>query len=84
MAPEELLAVLRERPFHPFRISLTDGRKFDVPHPEMVLPGRRSAVLGLPAPGDTGPLYDRRITLDLLQFVSIEPIVAPSQPNGQS
>jgi hypothetical protein len=84
MAPDELPRVLRERPFHPFRISLTDGRTLDVRHPEMVLPGRRSAVIGLPAPGETEPLYDQRITVDLLHIVSLEPLPAPTQPNGQS
>jgi hypothetical protein len=84
MAPEELLTVLRQRPFRPFRISLTDGRALDVRHPEMVLPGRRSAVIGLPAPGETEPLYDQRITVDLLHIVSLEPLQTPAQPNGQS
>jgi hypothetical protein len=83
MAPEELLTVLRERPFQPFRIALTDGRTFDVRHPEMVLAGRRSAVIGLPAANETEPLYDRRITVDLLHISSMEPIQTPAKPNGQ-
>lgn len=84
MAPEELLVALRVRPFQPFRISLTDGRTVDVRHPEMVLPGRRSAVIGLPAPGETEPLYDHRITIDLLHIVSLEPIQPAAKPNGQA
>ncbi len=84
MAPEELHAALRERPFHPFRISLTDGRTLDVRHPEMVLPGRRSAVIGLPAAGETEPLYDRRVTVDLLHVVSLEPIPSHANPEGQA
>ncbi len=84
MAPEELLAALRTRPFEPFRISLPDGRTLDVSHPEMVLPGRRSAVIGLLAPGETEPLYDRRLTVDLLHIVSLEPIHLPAKPNGQT
>jgi hypothetical protein len=84
MAPEELLTALRERPFQPFRISLTDGRTLDVRHPEMVLPGRRSAVIGLPASGETEPLYDHRVTVDLIHIVSLEPIQAPTKPNGQT
>jgi hypothetical protein len=84
MAPEELLTILRERPFQPIRIALTDGRSFEVRHPEMVLAGRRSAVIGLPAQGETEPLYDRRITVDLLHIVSVEPIQTPAKPNGQT
>ena len=82
MAPEELLKALRERPFRPFRIALTDGRALEVRHPEMVLPGRRSAVIGIPAPGEAEALYDDRITVDLLHIVSLEPLRTAS--DGQS
>ena len=79
MAPEELLKALRERPFRPFRIALTDGRVIEVRHPELVLPGRRTAIIGIPAPGETEPLYDDRITVDLLRIISLEPLrIAPS------
>jgi hypothetical protein len=78
MAPHELLFALRERPFRPFRIALTDGQKVDVRHPEMVLPGRQSIMIGLPAPGETEPLYDQRITVDLLHIVSLEPLPTPA------
>jgi hypothetical protein len=83
MAPEELLTALRQRPFQPFRISLTDGRSLDVRYPEMVLLGRRTAIVGLPAPGETEPIYDQRITVDLLHIVTLEPLPTPTQPNGQ-
>jgi hypothetical protein len=84
MAPEELLTALRERPFQPFRINLTDGRSLEVRHPEMVLAGRRSAVIGLLAPGETEPLYDRRIPVDLLHVVGLEPIQIATGPNSQT
>jgi hypothetical protein len=82
MAPEELLKALRERPFWPLRIALTDGRVFEVRHPELVLPGRRSAIIGIPAPGETEALYDDRITIDLLHIVSLEPLRIT--PDGHS
>jgi hypothetical protein len=84
MAPEELLTALHERPFQPFRIHLTDGRTLDVRRPEMVLAGRRSAVIGLPAPGADELLYDRRVTVDLLHIVSLEPIQTLAGPSSPS
>lgn len=84
MAPEELLTLIRERPFQPFRIALTDGWTFEVRHPEMVMPSRGSAVIGLPAQGDTELFYERRITVDLLHMVNVEPIQLPAQRNGQT
>jgi hypothetical protein len=82
MAPEELLKALRERPFRPFRIALADGRVFEVRHPELVLPGRRSAIIGIPAPGEVEACYDDRITIDLLHIVNLEPV--RSTADGQS
>jgi len=84
MPPEKLLFALRERPFRPFRISLADGRTLDVHHPEMVITGRRSAVVGLSTSGETEPLYDRTVTIDLLHVISLEPVPTPAQPHGQN
>lgn len=84
MAPEELLAAIRVRPFAPFRLALTDGRTFEVRHPEMVLPGRRTATIGIPAPGETEPFYDHKIIVDLLHVVTLEPLRSPTGPNGQT
>ena len=57
MAPEELASAVRRRPFVPFRLTLTEGSVYEVRHPELCMPGRRSAVLGLTAPdaSDTVP-----------------------------
>jgi hypothetical protein len=82
MAPEELLRALRECPFRPFRIALTDGRTLEVRQPELVLPGRRSAIIGIPAPGDSEAFYDDRTTIDLLHIVSLEPL--RNSPNPQT
>ncbi len=36
MTPEQLREVLKRQPFTPFTISLSDGRRFRVPHPDWV------------------------------------------------
>jgi hypothetical protein len=36
---------LHKQPFKPFTISLTDGRSFAVPHPEMVAVGKRRVIV---------------------------------------
>ncbi len=84
VAPEELAAALRRRPFVPFRITLTEGSTYEVRHPELCLAGRRSAVIGFPAPGDPDLLYERSVTVDLLHVVKLEPIetASPAPPNG--
>ena len=48
MNVDDLLAQLRRRPFVPFRLVMTDGTTYQVSHPDFVMPGRRSVVIGYP------------------------------------
>ncbi len=41
---------LDKRPFEPFRICMTDGRTYDITHPELCLPGRTTVHVALPDP----------------------------------
>ncbi len=45
-----MLTLLKTRPFAPFRFVLSDGGTVEVKSPEFVLPGRQFAVVGLPDP----------------------------------
>ena len=83
MAPEELRDAIRQQPFEPFRIVLTDGASFDITHPDLLLVGKRTAVVGLTGqPGQT--FYERTIKVDLLHIIRIEPFqtASASPPNG--
>jgi hypothetical protein len=73
MPPENLLEWIRQRPFVPFRVCLTDGASYEVRHPELIMPGKRAVVVGLPGnPSD--PLFERTVTVALSQVVRLEPI----------
>ena len=37
-----------KKPFEPFRICMTDGRTYDVTHPELCLPARNTVYVGVP------------------------------------
>lgn len=78
MPPEDLWERLRRRPFEPFRIYLTDGTVYEVRHPELVMVGRRSAVIGVAQSGDGPPFYDRTTTVALVHIVRLEALEAPS------
>jgi hypothetical protein len=80
MPPAELLNLIRQKPFLPFRINLTDGRVFEVRHPEFVMVSRHIAIIGFPASDDTG-LISNHITVALVHVVRLEPIPA-GPPKG--
>lgn len=81
MPPHELLDWLNANPFTPFRLHLTDGRTVDIVGPNQMLPGRQSAVIGIPLAEDPR-FYDRHTTVSLLHVASIEPITTTSSTNG--
>lgn len=84
MTQEELHEAARGQPFKPFRVVLTTGATYDVHHPDLIMVGRRSAIIGI-ANEPTGTAYDRTIKVDLLHVVGIEELpVSSSSPNGPS
>ena len=85
MSPEELRDCLRQQPFQPFRIVLTDGVGYDVRHPELLFVGQRTAFVGLT--GDAAQIFfERTVRVDLLHVSRIEPLehTSHSPPNGST
>jgi hypothetical protein len=76
MPPQDLSEALHHHPFRPFRLVLTDGKQYEIRHPELFMLGKRSAVIGLVKPDDPEPLYDHYVTVDLLHIVRMEPLDA--------
>jgi hypothetical protein len=80
---EEIQSRLRERPFRPFRIVASEGLRFDINHPDLVLVGRRDLMIGSPDPA-TPTIYDRIIRVAMVHVVALEdaPVTPASSANG--
>jgi hypothetical protein len=64
-------------------VILTTGATHDITHPDLIMVGRRSAILGLSNdPGGTA--YDRTIKVDLLHVVGVQELTTTSGGNGQA
>jgi hypothetical protein len=69
MDSEKIRERLRGPGFRPFRLHLSDGRAFEVPHPEFVAATSRVvAVLSKTGPSEV---------IDLARIVSLEELAAP-------
>ncbi len=79
MRPEDLRQFVRQEPFRPFRLTLTDGRTYDIRHPELVALGRSSLFIGFPRADDddTEPVYDRYVIVSLLHVMQAQPVDTP-------
>jgi hypothetical protein len=45
MSGDDLLEIIRRRPFVPFELIATDGTRYPIRHPEMLMPGRRYVTI---------------------------------------
>ena len=75
--PEEIQARLREKPFRPFRMVASEGLRYDIYHPDLVLVGKRDVTIGFAAP-DSPTIYDRLVRVALVHVVAMEELPAKS------
>jgi hypothetical protein len=81
MRPEELQELLRVRPFVPLRIHLSDGKSFDIYHPDRVLVLRSRVDIGV-APDAASGILERVEHCSLLHVVRVEELPPVSHGNS--
>src|SRR5262245_37689606 len=75
---DDMVRLLRASPFIPFRLHLSDGGHVDVRHQELANAGRQYAFVGLPAPAQPDPPFDRH-TLVYYMHVTRYELLRPGQ-----
>ena len=81
-AYEELRGFLSTKPFVPFRIYLSEGNAIEVRHPELVMPGRRYAVIGIVDPATPDAPFDRSAMIFYMHVTRVETLVPGPPPGG--
>jgi hypothetical protein len=81
MRPKDLIEHLRRRPFRRFRLILTDGRAFEVRHPELAMVGGSTVSISLARPRDPEPMHDRQVTVPLVDVLRVEPAESSPAPS---
>lgn len=80
MRPNDIYRHVHKRPFQAFRMTLTDGRVYEVRHPEMVMVGLSSVIIGFPADENGDPVFERAVDVSLLHIMQIEPLASSAPP----
>jgi hypothetical protein len=80
MSATDLLSVLHAQPFRPIRLCMSDGTRYEVRHPDLVIVALATAVVGYPSADYPGAAarYD---IVSLRHIVRIEFIETP-EPAG--
>ncbi len=75
MTAEDLIELLEERPFVPLRLRLSDGRSYDIRHPEMAIVTPSIVAVGLSH--NKGSRLAERVThCSIAHIVEAEPVDA--------
>jgi hypothetical protein len=82
---DDILNRLHEQPFRPFYIRLSSGLVHLVQHPELVMVGGSSLVVGIPRTGYKGPGdIDDYAVVSLSHVVQIDPVSALPSPKPKA
>jgi hypothetical protein len=79
MRAEEFKELLDSKPFVPLRIYMTDGKTYDILHPEFVWVLRSRIDIGIPDDPRKG-ILERVEHCSLLHVVRVEPLALPTTP----
>jgi hypothetical protein len=72
MGSKYFLALLRKRPFQPFRVYVSDGASYDVTHPEAAQVFGAVLLALLPVSTILGPAVERRLMVSFIHITRVE------------
>src|SRR5205085_816816 len=72
MLSKEFTALRRQEPFRPFRVTLTDGRIYDVVHPQLMMVGVDEITIGFPRKGSDQPFFETFTTVALADIRKVD------------
>jgi hypothetical protein len=76
---EIVQARLREQPFRPLRIIASEGLRYDIHHPDLVLVGERDLVIGSPSRANP-TIYNQITRVAMVHIVALEDLPTPAAP----
>ena len=73
MRPEDLYEFTRKRPFAPYRIHVTDGRTYEIRHPDQVVVLRSRLIIGVGTENDVPDHSEHVALLHVVRIEELEP-----------
>ena len=69
---EDILELMRARSCEPFRIYMSDGATFDIPHPDMAIVQRSKVTAAVPGADGTDGRAERIVNCALIHITRTE------------
>jgi hypothetical protein len=84
MRPESLRDELHRQPFVPLRVYLTDGKTYDIRHPEMAIVTSREVYVGREETSPGSGIARGLDLVSLLHVVRVEQVPSPTSSASTS
>ena len=81
MRRDEIVKLLQDRPFKPFRLILSNGTIHEIRHPEMAIVLPSAMYIGIPATAGPAGAADDIVIVSLVHIVQSE-YMAPVNPSA--
>ncbi|HWG43653.1 MAG TPA: hypothetical protein VN688_12770 [Gemmataceae bacterium] len=78
MSARDFLDLVRRKPFVPFRVITSDGTIYEINHPDLVMAGLSSVIIGYPSEQEPHA-YSRYDIVSLRHVVRLEPREEPAE-----
>jgi hypothetical protein len=82
MQAQDVLDFLREDPFVPFSVHMSDGSTYEVRNPAMVIVELTKLIVSLPADRSPDLPAEKSVRVSLSHINRIEPIAEPKKGRG--
>lgn len=74
MTRKDLASRVKQSPFVPFRLVLSEGTSYEIRHPEQIMVARDSIVIGVPSASEGDDFFDTTVLADIFHVVRLEPL----------
>ena len=78
---DDIQSRVTDRPFVPLRIVTSGGQCYDVYHPDLIMIGRRSLIVGT-ASSENPRQYEQTSRVAIMHVTALEDLPLPTPPDG--
>lgn len=78
---DDIRARIRQRPFLPVRLVTTTGETYDIYHPDLIMVGRRSLIIGTASPENPSE-FEQVTRVATLHVTELRDLPVPIQPTN--
>ena len=78
---DDIQARVRQRPFAPMRLVTTTGESYDIYHPDLIMVGRRSVIIGT-ASAENPSQFEQVTRVAILHVTELRDLPIPAQSTG--